>query len=122
MELQQYETYQEAEPLDSPMKLRDSGEQLEVLKALASDTRLKIVKLLRKKRESPEHGLDISSLASILDQTEANISAQCKRLEKVGLIKIEYKPGGHGVRKICQVDFSAIELLLEWSSNLERCH
>ncbi len=95
------------------MKLRESGEQLDILKALASDTRLKIVKLLRSKRNTPERGLDISSLAGVLNQTEANISAQCKRLEKVGLIKIEYKPGGHGVRKICQVDFTAVELMLE---------
>jgi predicted transcriptional regulator len=113
MEIQQYEPYHEQEVLDGPLRLRESVEQLDILKALASNTRLKIVKLLRSKRNTPERGLDISSLAGVLGQTEANISAQCKRLERVGLIKIEYKPGGHGVRKICQVDFSVIELMLE---------
>jgi predicted transcriptional regulator len=113
MEIQQYEPYQEPDSLEGPLRLRDGGEQLEILKALASDTRLKIVKLLRSKRVTPEGGLDISSLADVLGQTEANISAQCKRLEKVGLIKIEYKPGGHGVRKICKVDFPAVEVLFE---------
>ncbi|NMC06695.1 MAG: helix-turn-helix domain-containing protein [Candidatus Lokiarchaeota archaeon] len=113
MEIQQYEPYHEPEILEGPMRLRDNGDQLEILKALASDTRLRIVKLLRSKRDTPERGLDISSLASVLGQTEANISAQCKRLEKVGLIKIEYKPGGHGVRKICKVDFTAVELAFD---------
>ncbi len=113
MEIHQYEPYHEPEAIDGPMRLRESGEQLDIMKALASDTRLKIVKLLRTKRNTPERGLDISSLAAVLGQTEANISAQCKRLEKVGLIKIEYKPGGHGVRKSCQVDFTAVELLLD---------
>ena len=113
MEIQQYGTYQEPPVFDGPMKIREAGEQLEVLKALASDTRLKIIRILRDYRSSPERGLDISSLAEMLGQTEANISAQCKRLEKVGLVKVEFRPGGHGVRKICQADFSAIKFILD---------
>ncbi|MFX0100964.1 MAG: ArsR/SmtB family transcription factor [Candidatus Hodarchaeota archaeon] len=113
MELQEYGTYPEHDDLKHAMRYTEFGEQLEVLKALASETRLKIIRHLRECRDDPERGLDISSLAKILEQTEANISAQCKRLEKVGLIKIVYKPGGHGVRKICQVDFGLIEFLFD---------
>ena len=113
MEVQECGAYQETENLGITLKYKKFEEQLEILKALASETRLKILKLLREKRNEPERGLDISTLAYLLGQTEANISAQCKRLELASLIKIEYKPGGHGVRKICQVDFSAIEFLFD---------
>ncbi len=113
MEIQEFKEYQGIADLDVTLKVREFKEQIDILKALASDTRLKIIKILREKRNDPERGLDISSLAYLLKQTEANISAQCKRLEKAGLIKIEFKPGGHGVRKICSVDFASIEFLFE---------
>ncbi|MHA1792702.1 MAG: ArsR/SmtB family transcription factor [Promethearchaeota archaeon] len=113
MEIQELHSYPETEEINDRLILRGFGKQLDILKALSSETRLKIIKLLQERRDTSERGLDISTLACLLNQTEANISAQCKRLEKVGLIKIEYRPGGHGVRKICQVDFNAIEILLD---------
>ncbi|MHA1339645.1 MAG: ArsR/SmtB family transcription factor [Promethearchaeota archaeon] len=78
----------------------------EITSALKSPTRQKILQIVKK---SP---MDVSELAKELNQTEANISAQIKNLEKVGLIKCSYKPGGHGVRKICEavVDKIIIEL------------
>lgn len=68
-----------------------------VAKALASVTRWEILKLLRDKK------MDISRIAEALGQTEANISAQVKILEKAGLIRSYYEPGEHGVRKVCEV-------------------
>ncbi|MEM3593205.1 MAG: helix-turn-helix domain-containing protein [Candidatus Jordarchaeaceae archaeon] len=67
-----------------------------VAKALASETRFQLLKLLSEK------GMDVSRIAAKLNQTEANISAQIKILEKVGLLKSHYEPGEHGVRKICE--------------------
>jgi predicted transcriptional regulator len=67
-----------------------------IAKALASKTRWEIIKLLQKK------GTDVSRIAETLNQTEANVSAQIKILEKVGLVKAHYEPGAHGVRKICE--------------------
>lgn len=113
MEVQEFGSFPESDALDVSLKFKNFDEQIGILKALASDTRLKILRLLRDKRTEPERGLDISTLAFLLKQTEANISAQCKRLEEAGLIKIEYKPGGHGVRKICQVDFLSIEFIFD---------
>ncbi len=67
-----------------------------VAKALSSETRWKIISLLRDKN------MDVSRIAESLKQTEANISAQVKILEQAGLIKSHYEPGDHGVRKVCE--------------------
>ena len=67
-----------------------------VAKALSSETRRKIISLLRDKH------MDVSRIAEALKQTEANISAQVKILEQAGLIKSHYEPGDHGVRKVCE--------------------
>lgn len=74
-----------------------NGESTKVFKALASETRWKILKLLTNKTN-----LDVSRIAEALKQTEANISAQIKILEKAGLIVSHYEPGEHGVRKVCE--------------------
>lgn len=89
------------------MQLSIEDENLEKLaKALSSKTRQDILKLLMKKP------LDVSKLAGLLKQTEANISAQIQILQKAGLVTSHYEPGGHGVRKICQVAFHKIEIAL----------
>jgi predicted transcriptional regulator len=74
-----------------------SGDDVSKLaKALASQTRWEIMKLLQRR------GVDVSRIAETLYQTEANISAQIKILEEAGLVKARYEPGVHGVRKICE--------------------
>lgn len=113
MEVQQLGSIEEIEEFDEQLQVTEFSKQVRLAKVLGSETRLKIIKLLRKRRNDPEGGLDITTLAYLLDQTEANISAQCKKLEKAELINITYKPGGHGVRKICQVDFKSIEFILD---------
>lgn len=79
----------------------------ELTKALKAPTRQKILQILKKEP------MDVSRLAKELNQTEANISAQIKNLEQVGLVKCKYEPGGHGVRKICETVVDKIVILLE---------
>ncbi len=74
-----------------------------IAKALSSETRWQILKLLREK------DLDVSQIAESLGQTEANISAQIKILEKANLITSNYEPGVHGVKKVCS---PAVEKLI----------
>ena len=74
-----------------------------VAKALSSETRWKILKLLRVQK------LDVSQIADKLGQTEANISAQVKILEKANLLSSNYEPGAHGVKKVCS---PAVEKLI----------
>ncbi len=75
--------------------------------ALASKTRLEILKLVSKKE------LDIGDIARHIRQSKANASAQIKRLEDVGLIKTSYKPGQRGVKKICWTNIREIRILLD---------
>jgi predicted transcriptional regulator len=81
----------------------DSDDKVEeIMKALSSNTRRRI---LRQIKIEPA---DVSKIASILEMTEANISAQIKKLQEANLIFCEYCSGNHGVRKISKVKFNRI--------------
>ena len=84
-----------------------NGEIDKIFKALASETRWKILKLVSSNEE-----IDVSGIAKALNQTEANISAQIKILEKAGLLTSRYKPGEHGVRKICKLAYDKLVIKL----------
>lgn len=85
-----------------------SGDKIEgIASALKSETRREIIKILHKEP------MDVSRLAAKLAQTEANISAQIQLLQKVGVVKSRYEPGGHGVRKICEVTIDRVVFELE---------
>lgn len=82
-----------------------SDKQIEkVVKALSSETRRRILKRIQNSKE----GLDVSDIASILGMTEANISAQIKKLQEADLIYCEYCSGQHGVRKISKLKFEQL--------------
>ncbi|MHA1265871.1 MAG: ArsR/SmtB family transcription factor [Candidatus Helarchaeota archaeon] len=74
----------------------EDPQTLTILKAISSKTRWHILKNLKNK-------LDVCQTAKKLKQTEANISAQIKILEKANLISPKYEAGRHGVRKFCQL-------------------
>jgi len=83
----------------------NSDKQIEkVAKALTSETRRLILRLIQNSHE----GMDVSNIASILKMTEANISAQIKKLQEAGLIYCDYCSGNHGVRKISKVKFDKV--------------
>jgi len=85
--------------------LKDSNNQIEkVAKALSSKTRRLILHQILNSNE----GMDVSNIASILNMTEANISAQIKKLQEAGLIYCDYCSGNHGVRKISNLKFDKI--------------
>ena len=67
-----------------------------ISKALSSTTRYQILQLTK---NGPK---DISRIAIELGQTEANVSTQVKILEKAGLLFCHYRPGEHGVSKMCR--------------------
>jgi len=73
-----------------------------VAKALSSKTRVKILKM------TSEKDIDVSRIAGMLNQTEANLSAQVKILEQAGLLVSRYEPGMHGVRKICSTKVDTV--------------
>ncbi len=75
-----------------------------ILKALSSETRRKILQRI----QSSEADLDVSDLASHLKMTEANISAQIKKLKEAGLIECIYCSGQHGVRKVSKLKYNKL--------------
>ena len=85
----------------------NSDEQIEqIVKALSSQTRRNILRHIQLETE----GLDVSRIASKLGMTEANISAQIKKLEKAGLIKCDYSSGQHGIRKISTLKYDKLTI------------
>ena len=74
---------------------------LDLLKALASETRWNILKTFGQK-------MDVCEIAKKLNQTEANISAQIKILEKAHLVTPKFEVGRHGVKKICELNADRI--------------
>ncbi|KSW11807.1 transcriptional regulator [Pyrodictium occultum] len=86
-----------------------SGEEYiyRVCSALASPTRIRILTELLK-REA-----DIGEIAEIINQSKANASTQVRRLEEIGLVRSEYKPGVRGVRKVVKTTVREIRIILE---------
>lgn len=81
----------------------ESDEKIElIVKALSSKTRRNIL------RQIQIEPLDVSNIASNLSMTEANISAQIKKLEAAGLISCDYASGDHGVRKISNLKYNKL--------------
>jgi len=81
----------------------DSDDQIEkIVKALSSRTRRQILHYIQ------NEPMDVSNIASNLDMTEANISAQIKKLEEAGLIICSYSSGDHGVRKMSTLKFNKL--------------
>jgi predicted transcriptional regulator len=77
-----------------------------VCSALASPTRIKILSELLK-REA-----DIGEIAEMIGQSKANASTQVRRLEEIGLVRSEYKPGVRGVRKVVKTTIKEIRIIL----------
>ncbi len=77
-----------------------------VCSALASLTRIKVLIDLLKKEA------DIGEIAEMINQSKANASTQVRRLEEVGLVRSEYKPGVRGVRKVVKTTVREIRIIL----------
>jgi len=75
-----------------------------IVKALSSQTRRQILHQI----QDNDEGMDVSNIASNLNMTEANISAQIKKLEEAGLIYCDYCSGQHGVRKISKLKYNQL--------------
>ncbi len=88
------------------IKINSDEEIEQIVKALSSQTRRNILRQIQTEID----GLDVSRIASKLGMTEANISAQIKKLEKAGLIKCDYSSGQHGIRKISTLKYDKLTI------------
>jgi predicted transcriptional regulator len=89
---------------DHSMTVEDDKQIELIAKALSSKTRREILTNIN------IEPMDVSRIAKELKMTEANISAQIKKLEEAGLIQCDYSSGQHGVRKISRLKYDRMIL------------
>ena len=83
------------------IKSLDDG--LEIFKALGSNIRIEIIKILRE-----NNGMNMNDLAANLNVTNGALTSHIKKLEDCGLISITSESAGHGNQKICSVHLDKI--------------
>lgn len=88
------------------VKNLDKG--LEVFKALGSELRINIIKLLQE-----NHEMNMNELATSLGITNGALTSHIKKLEESGIIQVMTERGGHGNQKICKVAVDKIVVDVE---------
>lgn len=79
--------------------IKDLMSGLPIFKALSSDVRIQILKLLADNRS-----LNLNDLADRLKLSNGAITMHIKKLEESGLIDINTVGGKHGIQKICYLN------------------
>ncbi|WP_438432135.1 ArsR/SmtB family transcription factor [Gorillibacterium sp. sgz500922] len=87
------------------MNLDISEKSLPFYEALASQVRLKIIRLLSKRP------MNIRELAEAVGLSSAIMTMHIKKLEKAGIIRTEMLPGKGGVQKLCTLQVEQAEIL-----------
>lgn len=86
------------------LHIKNLEEGLPVFKALGSDLRIKIIKLLLENRE-----MNINELAGAIGVTNGAMTSHIRKLEESGIVKIlPDRRCGHGNQKVCRVDVDKI--------------
>ena len=78
------------------IKTLDDG--LEIFKALGSEVRIEIIKILLE-----NHGMNMNELAGRLNITNGALTNHIKKLEDCGIVSISSESAGHGNQKKCSV-------------------
>jgi predicted transcriptional regulator len=77
---------------------------LRVTKTLSKGISFRIMKVLKRR------SLDVSTLSVRLNVSQPYVSQCVSDLQRLGLIKVSYKPGKKGTRKICEGKISKITI------------
>lgn len=90
------------------LHVKNLDEGLEVFKALGSEQRINIIKLLQE-----NHEMNMNELATSLGITNGALTSHIKKLEESGIIQVMTERGGHGNQKICKVAVDKIVVDVE---------
>lgn len=90
------------------LHVKNLDEGLEVFKALGSELRINIIKLLQE-----NHEMNMNELATSLGITNGALTSHIKKLEESGIIQVMTECGGHGNQKICKVAVDKIVVDVE---------
>ena len=80
------------------LHIKTLDEGLEIFKALGSETRIEIIKILLE-----NHGMNMNELATRLNITNGALTNHIKKLEDSGIVSISNESAGHGNQKKCSV-------------------
>ncbi len=78
--------------------IKDLEEGVELFKALGSELRVTIIRLLLENGE-----MNMNEIACSLNITNGALTSHIKKLEDVGLIQVNVDFAGHGNQKVCRV-------------------
>ncbi len=90
------------------LHIKTLDEGLDIFKALGSEIRISIVKLLLKNK-----GMNMNELATSLNITNGALTSHIKKLEECGIITIVSESSGHGNQKKCMVHLDKILVELD---------
>lgn len=90
------------------LHVKNLDEGLEVFKALGSELRINIIKLLQE-----NHEMNMNELATSLGITNGALTSHIKKLEESGIIQVMTERGGHRNQKICKVAVDKIVVDVE---------
>ena len=96
------------------MNLDDTEQLAAAAKALSSETRIEILKILRYK------DMNVNEIAELLGIPASSAAAHVKVLEEAGMIKTNLQPGIRGSMKLCHISMDHIYVELNTSKNLEQ--
>ncbi|SFS05285.1 ArsR/SmtB family transcription factor [Anaeromicropila populeti] len=85
------------------LHIKSLDEGLNIFKALGSDVRVNIVKILLEKKE-----MNMNELASNLKITNGALTNHVKKLEDAGIVQVVSEYTGHGNQKVCRVNLDKI--------------
>ena len=85
------------------LHIKTLDEGLELFKALGSDVRIEIIKILIK-----ESGMNMNELASRLKITNGALTSHIRKLEECGVVTVSAEASGHGNQKVCSVNLDKI--------------
>lgn len=85
------------------LHLKSLEEGLDIFKALGSEVRIEIIKILLE-----NNGMNMNELAGRLNITNGALTSHIKKLEDCGLVMIANESAGHGNQKKCTVRLDKI--------------
>ena len=93
----------------------DAG--LELFKALGSEVRIEIIKLLLENKQ-----MNMNELASCLKITNGALTNHIKKLESCGVINTSNESTGHGNQKLCSLRLDKILIDLDISDAFQNVY
>lgn len=96
------------------LHVKNLDEGLEIFKALGSELRINIIKLLQE-----NHEMNMNELATSLGITNGALTSHIKKLEERGIIQVMTERGSHGNQKVCKVAVDKIVVDVESEENEE---